>query len=144
MWTTKMLRLLIVDDDPGFHALLTRHLSEWDISSVFSLEEAKKSFSINPPDLILLDLNVPPYRGRETWEAALSFSKNTPIILCTGNPELAFELATQASGWFSKDDLEELRIKLIDIAQNHTLFQQKLHDLISKWDGVAVKVSNNV
>lgn len=63
----KMKRILIVDDEPQIHAVLTKLLVKegYQLKSAFSAEEAYQEIEKEKPDLIILDVMMPKISGIE-------------------------------------------------------------------------------
>ncbi len=83
-----MARVLIIDDDLMVSQLLREHLSNegYDVDAAFQAEEGFEKALKTPPDLILLDVNLPDATGFQMCgrfkEHALTTS--IPIIMITG------------------------------------------------------------
>lgn len=60
-------RALVVDDDPSMRAIL-RHLLElegWEVTEAETGAAALKAYRVQPPDLVLTDLEMPRMSGEE-------------------------------------------------------------------------------
>ena len=60
-------RILIVDDDPQIHKLLTKMLptARYDVANALSAAEARLQMSERKPDLVILDLMMPKVSGED-------------------------------------------------------------------------------
>jgi DNA-binding NtrC family response regulator len=90
-------KILIVDDEAQFRALLKTNLEDADYV-VLEAEDAaalKKSFSKDAPDLVLLDLNLPDAKGLDLLPLIKKTWPDTEVIVITG--EATFEAAVQAT-----------------------------------------------
>lgn len=82
-------RILLADDDLGVRQMLKRvlELEHYVVVSAGSGWEAAAKFRANPPDLVLLDLNMP---GKDGWEA-FDLMNDTypfvPVIVITARPQ---------------------------------------------------------
>ena len=94
-------RILLVDDQPDNLRLLSKMLSDagYEVRRALSGALALRNVDAHPPDLILLDINMPELTGYEVCETLKSEAKtrNIPIIfLSASNSEQdkvkAFEL----------------------------------------------------
>jgi phosphoserine phosphatase RsbU/P len=97
----KMLRILLVEDNPGDARLLRELLREgafhFELVHVERLAEAQQVLSDGAVDVILLDLSLPDASGLETVERMLSCASEAPILVLTGlNDEDAAVQAVQA------------------------------------------------
>ena len=77
-------RVLVVDDDPGFRALVRAHVEatfeEVRLVEASGGEEALETFRRQPFDVVMLDLNMPEVNGVEL-AAALRGEESPPRIL---------------------------------------------------------------
>lgn len=81
-------KLLVVDDDPRIREVLGKLLrvAGYSVEEASSAEEALESLSRDPPDLVLLDIQLP---GRSGHAVLLEIRANprtrlTPVIMLTG------------------------------------------------------------
>lgn len=60
-------RILIIDDDPQIHKLLTKMLSpaRFDVVNAMSADEGRAQIAERQPDLIILDLMMPKVSGEQ-------------------------------------------------------------------------------
>jgi sigma-B regulation protein RsbU (phosphoserine phosphatase) len=84
-------RILVIEDDLTFLELLRVHLSGAG-HSVETAEDAAlglRAIVLSPPELVLLDLNVPYLHGFELLEALRSdpLTKNIPVVIITGRDD---------------------------------------------------------
>jgi CheY-like chemotaxis protein len=91
-------RILLADDDPGIREMLGRVLEseQYEVALAGTGREAVARFAAHPPDLILLDLNMPDLDG---WEAIDRITRSHPfasVIVITARPK-QYE---QAAGMF--------------------------------------------
>jgi putative two-component system response regulator len=93
-------RVLIVDDDPDFVALVRRSLAPLDAITV----EARDGFEAvlyakqYPPSLVLLDLRMPRLDGWAVLHVLQDFpaTRQVPVMLLTGHPALDEQTARDA------------------------------------------------
>ena len=121
------LRILIVEDDMIIAANLAMQLTKigYDVIGIESRgEEAITHAKVNPPDLILMDINLNgKINGIETVKA-IQRSNDTPVIYLTANSdESTFESAkvTQPFAFISKP------FNQIDLHRAIALVQEQLH-----------------
>ena len=109
---SKTLSILIVEDEPGDHALVVNYLSNksqghgaavpnlvWARSLGEALDASRGTFF----DLVLLDLSLPDSAGVKTVSAMTAALPGTPVVVLTGNDD--DELATAALGAGAQDYL---------------------------------------
>ena len=81
-------RILLADDDPGVREMLGRVLQSehYDVILAKTGREAAAKFIADPPDLVLLDLNMP---DRDGWTAFRQMNLShpmLPVIVITARP----------------------------------------------------------
>ncbi len=81
-------RILVVDDDPDNRAMIGHFLSSWgyDVDDAKNGKVALEKVAAHPPELVLLDLEMPVMDGFETCER-LKTNPDTewiPVIIFTG------------------------------------------------------------
>ena len=86
-----MATILVIEDDLAFRDLLRMHLRQagYTVQIAEDPEEGLRSLLETPPDLILLDLDLPYMSGFELLEAFRSdpTSQKIPVIVVTGHGE---------------------------------------------------------
>jgi CheY-like chemotaxis protein len=80
-----MKRILLVDDEKHIRELYRSELEDegYSVSLAESGKEALTAVENDPPDLIVLDIQMPGMDGIETLEKILGQDKGIPIILST-------------------------------------------------------------
>lgn len=83
-----MARVLIIDDDPMVTRLLQEHLSNegYEVMTMLEAEEGFAEALKTPPDLILLDVNMPDATGFQLCGRFRQhpLTRSIPIIMMTG------------------------------------------------------------
>ncbi len=97
--TSAPRKLLIVDDDPGIQRQLKWVFEDYDIYLAANREEAIAVSRKETPQVVLLDLAMPPdlegpSEGFAALEQILSFDPKTRVIIASGNDE--YENAVKA------------------------------------------------
>jgi len=96
------VRVLLVDDDEGFMKAIAEHIEvwgvEWEVAA--SGEAAVAALDDNPPDIMVLDLNLPGIGGMEVLEKATSDLPQVQIIILTGHGSDAVEVEARRHGAF--------------------------------------------
>ena len=93
--------ILLVDDEPAFRELAGGWLSQqgFKMKTVGSVDEAlevKKSLGM--PDLVLLDLSLPPYFDPQKTLQTLPEFESCPVIIITGHAERELSLQAISQG----------------------------------------------
>lgn len=88
----KQYQVAIVDDETRGQIVLEQLLSTYKshfkiIASCSSVQEAKKVFLTNKPDLIFLDIQMPTTNGLELAEELKTLDINAPFVFVTAHPE---------------------------------------------------------
>jgi adenylate cyclase len=80
-----LFRVLVVEDDPDMAAFLARLLAGMSVESVPDGESAMRSVRVAPPDMVLLDVQLPGESGFEICERLKSDPATAlvPVILVT-------------------------------------------------------------
>jgi CheY-like chemotaxis protein len=80
-----MKRILVVDDEEHICELYKRDLEDegYAVSVARSGKEALDAVEADPPDLIVLDIQMPGMDGIETLERLVGGDKRIPVILNT-------------------------------------------------------------
>ena len=88
--------VLIVEDEQRMRDLLLRSLTNWgfEASAARSAEEAMRSVDQSPPDIVLLDLNLPGMDGLQFFQALRQKQPEVQGIVLTGFASI--EAAKQA------------------------------------------------
>jgi CheY-like chemotaxis protein len=84
-------KILLADDDASVRETLGRvlELVHYDVVLAGSGREAVAKFQAAPPDLVLLDLNMPGQDGWQAFDAMSRLAPLVPIILITALPHQA-------------------------------------------------------
>jgi putative two-component system response regulator len=96
------VRILIVDDDDQVRGYLRRLLarSGYAVEESATAGEALGRVRLDPPDLILLDLQLPDRSGHDVLEEirAEPATRLLPVVMLTGNASPAEKIRAQAEG----------------------------------------------
>jgi DNA-binding response OmpR family regulator len=81
-------KILLVDDDAAVRKSLARALEAegFDVLAARSGREAIREFLAEPPDLVLLDLNMPGKDGWHTFDYMEKQNPLVPVIVITARP----------------------------------------------------------
>jgi CheY-like chemotaxis protein len=87
----QLAAILAIEDDPSFRDLLQLHLQSagHTVRTAADPEEGLRAFLEDPPELVLLDLDLPYLSGFEVLEALKSdeASRTIPVVVITGRAD---------------------------------------------------------
>ncbi len=136
-------KLLIVEDDPGLQKQLKWAYEDFEVFVAGDREEAINLLRSEEPDVVTLDLGLPPdpdgtTEGFATMDAILSLKPDTKVIVASGHGEKDSALRAIASGawdFYQKPvDIDELGLIVRRAFHVRKLEQENAH-LSSKGDG---------
>ena len=98
-------RLLIVEDDPGLQSQLRWCFDDFEVEIAGDRKQAMELFRRHHPQVVTLDLGLPPdpggaTEGIATLEEILSLAPETKIIVATGNDDRSNAVKAIALGAF--------------------------------------------
>lgn len=137
-------KILYIDDDPFNRALVNRVLTSYNCQ-VIEAENGLDGIQIakqDPPDLILMDVNMPGLDGHETTTRMRTITtlKKTPIIAVTarttsGEKELA--LAAGCDGYITKPiDVDKFPGQIMAYLDGHrdTISRDERHHFLGQYN----------
>ncbi len=105
MTAQPLIRLLLIEDNPGDARLVREHLSDASGSHNFSLDHAPTLADAvrfvgehEPPEIVLLDLSLPDSFGLDTLARWQSTAPTLPVIVLTGSDDEALAVAAVREG----------------------------------------------
>ena len=92
-------RILLVDDEESIQLLYREEFEDegYAVESAYNGTEALAKFQANPPDLVVLDINMPGMNGIEVLRKMKEINPDLPIILSTAYPEYKQDFGSWAS-----------------------------------------------
>jgi DNA-binding response OmpR family regulator len=95
----KKKKILIVDDEEVILFLYQEELEEegFLVETAMNGDKALRQFEAAPPDLVILDINMPGMNGIEVLRQMKSRNAGLPVILSSAYPEYKQDLGTWAS-----------------------------------------------
>ena len=99
---TALRRILIVDDEPEILDLLMAYflMSRFEVETATNGPDALVTVSQQRPDVVLLDINMPGMNGLEALREIMKVDRSIPVIIVTGNAELAVTVDAIRNGAF--------------------------------------------
>jgi len=96
---TNTPQALIVDDDPGFLEGLSELVRRegFAVSSASTLKQAREEIAAHPPDILLVDLNLPDGNGLSLVDG-LDPQSAPEVVLITGNASVETAVGALRSG----------------------------------------------
>ncbi|MFZ0270457.1 MAG: response regulator transcription factor [Acidobacteriaceae bacterium] len=88
------MRLLIAEDDPALGRFLARGMEQdgHQVTMATDGEMAMEAARNDPPEMVVLDLNLPRRDGTEVLEFLRSLTEDVPILILTARAEPAIRL----------------------------------------------------
>ena len=92
-------RILLVDDEESIQLLYREEFEDegYAFESAYNGIEALAKFRENPPDLVILDINMPGMNGIEVLRQMKELHLSVPIILSSAYQEYKQDFGTWAS-----------------------------------------------
>jgi two-component system response regulator (stage 0 sporulation protein F) len=92
-------RILLVDDEDGIQLLYREEFEDegYTVDSAYNGVDALVKFRENPPDLVILDINMPGMNGIEVLRQMKELRANLPIILSSAYQEYKQDFGSWAS-----------------------------------------------
>lgn len=94
------IQLLVVDDEAMIRRTLLRKFQKegYTVVDVGTGEEARQQFEQDTWDVVLLDINLPGVSGLELLKEFRAISKDTPVIMMTGNADINYVVQAMKDG----------------------------------------------
>ncbi|HDY66185.1 MAG TPA: response regulator [Candidatus Scalindua sp.] len=128
-----MTTILLVEDDKNQRLLYEQELrlEGYEIVTAADGKEGLGKVQEQPPDMIIMDINIPKMNGIETMGMILSKYKNIPIIINTAYSSYKDNFMSWAADAYivKSSDLTELKNKIKEILTKKAkdLKQQQPH-----------------
>ncbi len=92
-------KILLVDDEEGIQLLYREEFEDegYTVDSAYNGEEALDIFRKTPPDLVILDINMPGMNGIEVLRQMKEIKPDLPVILSSAYQEYKQDFGTWAS-----------------------------------------------
>lgn len=106
-------RILLVDDEEAIQLLYREEFEDegYAVESARNGEEALANFRSHPPDLVILDINMPGMNGIEVLRQMKEMHAELPVILSSAYQEYKQDFSTWASEAYvvKSANLDELK-----------------------------------
>ncbi len=124
-------RILIVDDDPEFVALIGKYIRSrgLDVSSAGSAQEAMDSIRDSEPDVALIDVKLPDRSGVDLVGEVKSINEAIPVIMVSGYGDPKLVVAAMRAG--ASDYVQ----KPVD----HDELLRKIHEAIELHEDISIE-----
>lgn len=122
--------ILIVDDETAFLRLTAQWLSQqgYQVLTAESRDQAQQLYHTRQPDIVLLDLVMPPDRQLATGLAAIEDFSDSPVIVLTAHADHQTALTAMSRGawdFLAKPvDPDLLKIVVDRAVEKHHLWQE--------------------
>jgi DNA-binding response OmpR family regulator len=95
----KRKKVLLVDDEESILFLYREEIEEegFAVDVAHNGEQALESFKADPPNLVILDINMPGMNGIEVLRQMKNMHRELPVILSSAYPEYKENLGAWAS-----------------------------------------------
>lgn len=129
--------ILFVDDDPIIHKVMGKYLKEWNVTSVFSGEEALDRLEKENFVIVITDLRMPGIGGIELLQQIKAkYNNRVQVIVITVSDDLD-DLLAALDGGASDFLLKPLNKEVLIEVLRHTVLRidrwnQSLNMLINK------------
>jgi DNA-binding NtrC family response regulator len=129
--------ILFVDDDPIIHKVMDKYLKDWNVTSVFSAEEALARLDKENFVIVITDLRMPGMGGIELlYEIKAKYNNRVQVIVITVSDDLD-DLVDALDGGASDFLLKPLKKEVLIEVLTHTVLRidrwnQSLNMLINK------------
>ncbi len=129
--------ILFVDDDPIIHGVISKYLKDWNVTSVFSGEEALDRLENKNFVIVITDLRMPGIGGIELLhEIKAKYNNRVQVIVITVSDDLD-DLVDALDGGASDFLLKPLKKEVLIEVLQHTVLRidrwnQSLNKLINK------------
>ncbi|MHB8790989.1 MAG: response regulator [Desulfobulbaceae bacterium] len=107
-------RILVVDDEEGIQLLYREEFEDdgYEVISAYNGDDALTIFLKQPPDLVILDINMPGMNGIEVLRRMKEAHPHLPVILSSAYQEYKQDIGSWASEEYivksaNMDDLKE-------------------------------------
>lgn len=108
-----MKKILLVDDEESIQLLYHEEFQDegYEVISALNGEEALEKYKESPPDLVILDIQMPGMNGIEVLRQMKMMNPEIPVILSSAYHEYKQDLGAWASDEYvvKSADIDELK-----------------------------------
>jgi CheY-like chemotaxis protein len=106
-------KILLVDDDESIQLLYREEFEDdgYTVTGAMNGDEALEQFRNDPPNLVILDIQMPGMNGIEVLRQMKMINAEIPVILSSAYHEYKQDLGTWASEEYvvKSSDMEDLK-----------------------------------
>jgi DNA-binding NtrC family response regulator len=127
-------KVLLVDDEDSFREATARQLTVrgFIVQTAASGEEAIAQVSVDPPEVVVLDQQMPGLHGSETFIEIKKIDPLIEVIMLTGNTSIDNAIELMQRGTFDylmkPINIEELLYKIEDAHTRKKLNEKQLQE----------------
>lgn len=119
------MKILVVEDDPGIQSQLKWSLDQHEVTMVDNHDKAMDSIRAFEPDVVLLDLGLPPdpggaTEGLRTLKDIMEIAPMTKVVVITGNDDRTHAVDAVGLGaydFYNKPINPDLLLHVVDRAK---------------------------
>ncbi|BDD86930.1 response regulator [Desulfofustis limnaeus] len=109
-----MKKILIVDDDESIQLLYQEEFKDegYQVAAALNGEDALELFRQSPPDLVILDIQMPGLNGIEVLRQMKMINPAVPVVISSAYNEYKQDLGAWASDEYvvKSSDISELKM----------------------------------
>ena len=117
-----MTTILLVEDDKNQRLLYEQELSQegYEVVTASNGKEALEKVQVQPPDIVIMDINMPKMDGIEAIGRILSRNKEIPVIINTAYSNYKDNYMSWAADAYivKSSDLSELKDTIKEVLAN--------------------------
>jgi DNA-binding NtrC family response regulator len=87
---TPPFAVLVVDDEPALREVLSLRIADWgyEVRTASDVAEAERALDLNPPDLVLCDVQMPGGSGLDLLKRIKRQDERLPVVMITAHGDI--------------------------------------------------------